>query len=96
MYRHVLIAILAGGAVTGCGGASENATGLTLSTPVEHVEKLAREPMIVEHPDGALFVTGYGEPLPILYKSTDKGATWTNVAVVPLANFCLRGKSIDD
>ncbi len=95
MYRRVLMAILAGGAVTGCRGATEPATGLALSTPVEHVEKLAREPMIVEHPDGTLFVTGYGEPLPILYKSTDKGATWTSVAVGTIADGAVGNSDVD-
>jgi hypothetical protein len=55
---------------------------LTLSVPVEHLEGiLAREPMIVEHPNGTIFVTGYGAPTPNLWKSTDQGATRTRVNV---------------
>jgi hypothetical protein len=48
----------------------------------------AREPMIVEHPDGTLFVSGYGyqesgplQTVPRLWKSADQGATWTTVNV---------------
>jgi hypothetical protein len=43
---------------------------------VEHLDSLAREPMIVEHPDGSLFLAGYGQPHPQLWKSLDRGATW--------------------
>jgi len=48
---------------------------------VEHLDVLAREPMIVQHPDGALFVTGYGEPVPTLWKSADEGKTWSRLHV---------------
>src|SRR5262245_33913797 len=38
------------------------ATTLTLNAPAHHLfdDRFAREPMIVEHPSGALFVAGYG------------------------------------
>jgi hypothetical protein len=61
---------------------------------VEHLDYLspiagaaAREPMIVEHPDGSLFVSGYGyqekppQKVPRLWKSLDHGATWSAVNV---------------
>ena len=35
---------------------------LSLSSPVDHLDMVAREPMIVEHPDGTLFVGGFGAP----------------------------------
>src|SRR5687768_910929 len=54
---------------------------LILSGPLEHVDELAREAMVVEHPDGTLFVTGYGAPVPHLWRSADKGATWARVNV---------------
>jgi len=56
---------------------------------VDFVGGLAREPMIVEDPDGTFFVSGYagdrasGPPqaVPRLWKSTDHGATWSAVNV---------------
>jgi hypothetical protein len=62
---------------------------LTLSEPSHHLfaERMAREPMVVEHPSGALFVSGYGTPTgsmalpPHLWKSVDRGTTWTIVDV---------------
>jgi hypothetical protein len=54
---------------------------LVVADRVEHVERLAREPMVVEHPDGTLFVSGYGGGRPNLWKSRDHGSTWTLVDV---------------
>src|SRR5947209_5263293 len=51
---------------------------------VEHVERLAREPMVVELSDGTLFVSGYDgnlEKPPSLWRSKDHGATWDHVNV---------------
>jgi hypothetical protein len=59
---------------------------------VDHVgapeSAATREPMIVEHPNGTLFVSGYGSPdgtppqtVPRLWKSLDHGKTWTAVSV---------------
>lgn len=50
---------------------------------VEHLDKVAREPMLAEHPGGALFVAGYWEPRPTLWQSLDRGATWSRVDVGP-------------
>jgi BNR/Asp-box repeat len=52
-------------------------SALALSEPVNQVGVLAREPMVVQHPGGALFVTGYGGGSPHLWRSDDKGATWS-------------------
>jgi len=32
--------------------------------------------MVVRHPSGALFVTGYWDTIPPVWKSGDNGATW--------------------
>ena len=58
-----------------------SAPALVLRGPLEHVGPMTREPMVVEHPDGTLFVTGYGEAVPHLSRSTDGGATWSAVNV---------------
>lgn len=57
--------------------------------PLEHIENLdqaAREPSIVEHPNGTLFVSGYGhisegQTVARLWKSTDRGKSWGRVNV---------------
>ena len=55
---------------------------LVATEGVEHLDRLAREPMVVELSDGTLFVTGYGgqhgevEKIPDLWRSRDHGATW--------------------
>jgi hypothetical protein len=65
---------------------------LSLSAPIDHLGGqafAAREPMIVEHPDGTLFVSGYGAAFmsgkksdeATLWKSRDGGATWARVNV---------------
>ena len=56
---------------------------LTLEGPIRHLDGPAREPMVVEHPDGALFVTGYGgeDEAPDLWTSTNGGTTWERVDV---------------
>ena len=64
---------------------------LTLAAPIDHLDVVAREPMIVEHPDGTLFVGGFGasrikenwtDQL-TLWKSRDGGTTWARVNVGP-------------
>jgi hypothetical protein len=67
---------------------SPTISSLTLLQRVDHIDEAAREPAIIEHPDGTLFVTGYGSPdeeqpqtVPRLWKSTDHGASWSRVNV---------------
>ncbi|MFC1531221.1 sialidase family protein [Gemmatimonadota bacterium] len=63
-------------------------TSLTLEGPAEHLASVAvLEPMVAEHPQGALFVAGFtkaieesGQP-PKLFMSVDAGATWEAVYV---------------
>ena len=82
--RHItpLIAI----AIAGCAGGGGRpgvpdigASALELIQHVEVSDSIAREPMLVEHPSGAIFVTGYNGRIPRLWKSTDLGATWRSV-----------------
>jgi hypothetical protein len=62
---------------------------LTLAAPINHLDVVAAEPMIVEHPDGTLFVGGYGAAFisgkktdeATLWKSGDGGMTWSRVNV---------------
>lgn len=57
---------------------------LVATERVDHLDRLAREPMVVELSDGTLFVTGYDndvEKSPGLWRSRDRGATWESVNV---------------
>src|SRR5437879_12099652 len=81
-FVAVLLSILTSGACTHRGGAAApGATPsgiLAVAQRVEHLDVAGREPMVVEHPDGSLFVAGYGlQPRPTLWKSRDRGATST-------------------
>jgi photosystem II stability/assembly factor-like uncharacterized protein len=75
---------------------------LTLSRPVEHLAGVAvREPMVVEHPDGALFVAGFtqdiaatGQP-PKLFRSVDAGTTWAAVNVGTPAHGAVGNSDVD-
>ncbi|MFK8042379.1 sialidase family protein [Congregibacter sp.] len=57
---------------------------LELQSRTDHLDTLAREPMIVQHPDGALFVSGYPSQVtgrdwtvpPLLWRSDDDGKSW--------------------
>ncbi len=69
---------------------TSTAQRLTLAAePVHEIGQLAREPMVVAHPDGTLFLAGFGSKVtgvdpnkpPLLWKSTDGGLQWTPVAV---------------
>jgi hypothetical protein len=71
------------------------ATTLSLSQRVEHVELLGREPMLVEHPNGSLFIAGYGSPQPTLWKSIDHGATWSRVNVGTEAEGAVGNSDVD-
>lgn len=71
-------------------GTPADATTPTL-TLADHVEFISgttdaptREPMIVEHPDGTVFVSGYSrapQSVSKLWKSSDRGAHWSEVSV---------------
>jgi len=56
---------------------------LVVAEKVEVITTLAREPMLAEHPNGALYITGYrnASQSPQLWKSTDSGTSWSKVDV---------------
>lgn len=68
---------------------------LLLTRQVEHLDAPAREPMIVEHPSGALFVAGYRASRPTLWKSLNRGARWTRVNVGPEAQGAIGNSDVD-
>ena len=64
----LLLALTACGLAAGDRAATTDAapTALSLADSVSVLGALAREPMLLEHAGGALFVTGYGLPGPKL------------------------------
>ena len=68
---------------------------LVMHDPVNHVDVLAREPMVVEHPNGTLFVSGYGSAAPTLWNSRDHGATWTRVGIGTEADGAIGNSDVD-
>jgi hypothetical protein len=70
-------------------------TVLVVEQRVEHLDEVAREPMIVEHPSGALFAAGYGADTPTLWKSADRGASWSRVDVGTEANGAIGNSDVD-
>jgi hypothetical protein len=84
-----LIALAGGNSFTqGPEKAGLPASKLILVQHVEIVEDSAREPAIAEHPNGTLFVSGYGvsadggpQQVPTVWKSSDRGERWTPVDV---------------
>jgi hypothetical protein len=54
---------------------------IALRARVELLDTLVREPMVVQHPSGALFVTGFNRRSPALWRSRDGGASWTRLRV---------------
>lgn len=75
--------------------ATPRSASLAIADSVHVVDLLAREPMVVEHPDGTLFVSGYSDPNPKLWKSRDHGATWTRVNVGTEADGALGNSDVD-
>jgi hypothetical protein len=54
---------------------------LNVVAHIERIDTLTREPMIVQHQSGALFMAGYNRNRPGLWKSSDTGRTWDRVNV---------------
>jgi hypothetical protein len=51
--------------------------------------------MVVEDPNGTLFVAGYGEAHPTLWKSIDGGITWARVAVGTASDGAIGDSDVD-
>jgi hypothetical protein len=76
---------------------------LVLAAPVHHLDELAREPMVVAHTGGALFLSGYGSQVtgtdpnapPSLWRSDDAGATWRRIDVGTAADGATGNSDVD-
>ena len=94
-------AICCGAVSSGCANRGDlplrtlPASTLVVADRVDHLDVVAREPMVVEHQDGTLFVSGYGQPRPRLWKSQDHGKTWTRVNVGSEADGAVGDSDVD-
>jgi len=104
LFYFAFVLVLAGLASAGCAGRGHSSSSLkhppgneviTLSARVEHLDTLVREPMLVEHPRGTLFVSGYNRRGPALWRSTDRGATWTRIDVGGAAEGAIGNSDVD-
>lgn len=78
--RRFLIAAAALLLASGCSTSSRHADpSLRLVQRVDHLGVPVREPMIGESPAGAIYVAGYNRTEQSLWKSVDRGATWSRV-----------------
>jgi hypothetical protein len=74
---------------------------LILAEPVDHLDTTAREPMLLEHPSGTLFVAGYQrenpvvEQSPALWRSDDAGSSWRRVDVGAVADGAVGNSDVD-
>jgi hypothetical protein len=71
---------------------------LVATERVDHLDRLAGEPMVVELSDGTLFVSGYdndAERSPGLWRSRDRGATWESVNVGSKADGAIGDSDVD-
>lgn len=71
------------------------ATSLVLTQRADHIDVAGREPMLAEDARGTLFVAGYGSPTPTLWKSGDRGATWSRVNVGSEADGAIGNSDVD-
>ena len=77
---------------------SESAKALIPLAGVEHLDRLTREPMVVEVSGGALIVVGYDGELgsgPNMYRSDDHGANWVRVDVGRMADGAIGNSDVD-
>lgn len=88
----LFLAIAAAGCSSPAGG---RPAALALVDSTHYLDDLAREPMVAEHPGGTLFVSGYGQPGPKLWKSTDQGRTWERVFVGTEADGAVGNSDVD-
>jgi hypothetical protein len=76
---------------------------LSISAPFDHLDVVASEPMIVEHPDGTLFVSGFGAAfmsgkevdVPTLWRTLDGGTTWSRVNVGTMEDGAVGNSDVD-
>lgn len=97
-----LVAVLSSGALGLNTQAEKNNSAaskpLVATERVDHLDRLAREPMVAELSDGTLFVSGFDgdlEKTPNLWRSRDHGAAWERVNVGSQADGAIGNSDVD-
>ena len=80
MKRHLLYLLITFSPLLANG---QSKLELIVKNKIDHISSLAREPMIAQHPNRSLFLTGYrnDSDSPQLWKSNDMGKHWQAVDV---------------
>jgi hypothetical protein len=101
-FTYVSWAALLLGVCMASNATASDSQPLTLSEPVHHLARVAlREPMVAQHPDGQLFVSGYSRASeesnkpPKLYRSADGGQNWEAVDVGTVEQGALGNSDVD-
>jgi hypothetical protein len=83
LNKNAIAAVASIAMLNGCNSRANTTAAAQLKPldPVDVVGRRAREPMIARGTDRTLFVTGYGEDTPSLWRSNDEGLTWRSVDV---------------
>lgn len=68
---------------------------MSLVDSSEFTGRLGREPMVVQHPNGTIFVAGYGDPEPNLWRSDDNGRSWATVPLGSRADGAIGNSDVD-
>ncbi len=79
----------------GGAGTQDSSGTIVALPPTDHVDLMAREPMLAEALDGTLYISGYGEDFPVLWRSTDGGARWERVNVGTAADGAVGNSDVD-
>ena len=67
--------------LTSCSPQTNFKKEITIQWTSDQLEELTMEPMLVQDSDGTIYVTGFNQQYPILFKSVDNGNTWSSVDI---------------
>ncbi len=88
MRLRLRVPVVCLGVAFACGAPDVHTVRASRATPLDslsvlqrvtHLDEVALEPSVVENYTGALFTTGYWTPMPRVWKSADRGTSWTRL-----------------
>ncbi|MEM6319507.1 MAG: hypothetical protein AAF960_17680 [Bacteroidota bacterium] len=76
---------------------AQNSVEFIIKNKIDHISTKAREPMVAQHPNGTLFVTGYRNDgdVPQLWKSENEGKSWAFVKVGTTEDGAIGNSDVD-